>query len=87
MRDKVERLTGEGVARLLVALAKQADIEAPVRPHGIRHTGITALLDAGVGLREAQRFSRHADPRTLMRYDDNRTDIGGELARTLSDLI
>jgi hypothetical protein len=45
------------------------------------------LLDAGVGLREAQRFSRHANPRTLMRYDDNRTDLAGEMARTVSELV
>ena len=40
-----------------------------------------------MGLREAQRFSRHADPRTLIRYDDNRTDLAGALARTVSELV
>jgi integrase/recombinase XerC len=58
-----------------------------VRPHGLRHTAVTALLDAGVGLREAPRFSRHADPRTLVRYGDNRADLAAELARTLSELV
>jgi integrase/recombinase XerC len=58
-----------------------------VRPHGLRHTAITALLDSGASLREAQRFSRHADPRTLMRYDDNRSDIAGEMARRVSELL
>ncbi|GJG89174.1 hypothetical protein tb265_43550 [Gemmatimonadetes bacterium T265] len=86
-RAALERLTGEGVARILAALAERARLTAPVRPHGLRHTAITALLDAGAGLREAQRFSRHADPRTLMRYDDNRTDIAGEMARRVSDLV
>lgn len=79
-----ERLTGEGVTRILTSLAKRAHISGRVRPHGLRHTAITALLDSGAGLRETQRFSRHADPRTLMRYDDNRTDIAGEIARTVS---
>lgn len=82
-----ERLTGEGVACILSSLAKRAQITSRVRPHGLRHTAITALLDSGAGLRETQRFSRHADPRTLMRYDDNRTDIAGEMARTVSDLV
>lgn len=86
-RGALERLTGEGVARILGALADQARLTVPVRPHGLRHTAITALLDAGAGLREAQRFSRHADPRTLMRYDDNRTDIAGEMARIVSNLV
>lgn len=82
-----ERLSGEGVARILAALAARADVSTRVRPHGVRHTAITALLDHGAGLREAQRFSRHADPRTLMRYDDNRTDIAGEMAKQLSELL
>lgn len=82
-----ERLSGEGVARILAALAARANVSTRVRPHGLRHTAITALLDHGAGLREAQRFSRHADPRTLMRYDDNRTDIAGDMAKRLSDLV
>lgn len=82
-----ERLSGEGVARVLASLAERANVTTTVHPHGLRHTAITALLDHGVGLREAQRFSRHADPRTLMRYDDNRTDIAGEMARTVSELM
>ena len=86
-RAAFERLTGEGMACILASLAERANISARVRPHGLRHTAITALLDTGAGLREAQRFSRHADPRTLMRYDDNRTDIAGEMARTISELV
>lgn len=86
-RSLDERLSGEGVARMLATLARRVNIPNRVRPHGLRHTAITALLDHGAGLRETQRFSRHADPRTLMRYDDNRTDIAGEMARTLSDLV
>jgi integrase/recombinase XerC len=73
------------VAHILATLG--ASLGVRVRPHGLRHTAITALLDSGAGLREAQRFSRHADPRTLMRYDDNRSDISGEMARIVSDLM
>lgn len=51
------------------------------------HAAITVLLDQGAALRETQRFSRHADPLTLMQYDDNRTDIAGEMARTVSELV
>lgn len=86
-RAGLGRLTGEGVARTLTALARRAGLADHVRPHGLRHTAITALLDTGAGLREAQRFSRHADPRTLMRYDDNRSDIAGEMARRVSELL
>ncbi len=58
-----------------------------MRPHGVRHTAITALLDTGLGLRDVQRFSRHADVRTLAVYDDNRTDIAGRVAVTMSELV
>ena len=81
------RLTGLAIAKLLAALADRAGLSGAVRPHGIRHTAITALLDAGVGLRDVQRFSRHADVRTLAVYDDNRTDIAGKMAVTMSELV
>jgi integrase/recombinase XerC len=86
-RERGARLTGLGVAKLLAALGERAGIPGGVRPHGIRHTAITALLDAGLGLRDVQRFSRHADVRTLAVYDDNRTDIAGRVAVTMSELV
>jgi integrase/recombinase XerC len=87
LRQPLERLTGESVAKMLRELARRSDLRGAVRPHGLRHTAITTVLDQGVGIREAQRFSRHADPRTLVRYDDNRQDIAGAVARSLSELI
>ena len=38
-------------------------------PHSLRHSLITAPLDAGVALRDVQIAARHADPRTTTRYD------------------
>jgi hypothetical protein len=32
-----------------------------------------------------QKFSRHEDVRLLQRYDDNRQDLGGAVARRLGD--
>jgi hypothetical protein len=32
-----------------------------------------------------QRFSRHKDVRLLQRYDDNRQDLGGAMARRLAE--
>lgn len=59
-----------------------------VHPHALRHCAITAALDAtGGDIRMVQRFSRHADVRTLQRYDDNRQDMAGTAARLLSDLL
>lgn len=80
------RLTGAG----LYAMVKKAglDVDVTARPHGIRHSSITAALDAtGGNLRTVQRFSRHADVNTLTRYDDNRKDLGGQVAETVASLI
>lgn len=56
------------------------------RPHGIRHSGITRVLDkSGGNIRMAQEFSRHKDPRTLMLYDDNRKDLAGEASKLLDE--
>ena len=55
------------------------------RPHGLRHAAITAALDATNGdVRRVQRFSRHADARTLLIYDDARSDMGGEIAALIA---
>ena len=41
-----------------------------------RHTFVTAMLDAGVDLRDVQVAARDADPRTTMRYDRVRQNPG-----------
>jgi integrase/recombinase XerC len=76
-------LTGAGIYALVRYLGKQVGIKT--RPHGIRHTAITEALElSGGNYRAAQKFSRHADPRTLLRYDDNREDLGGKIAQTVA---
>lgn len=75
-----QRLTGRDIHRLVAPLGRRADL-GRVRPHGLRHAAITTALDAGASLRAVQAFSRHADPRTLMLYDDNRRALGGDVAR------
>ena len=81
------RLTGRSVARIVAAAGAAAGL-GHVRPHGLRHTAITAVLDLSRGdVRRARDFSRHADIRTLTIYDDARQDFGGELARQLGDQL
>jgi len=76
-------LTGAGIYALVRGLGKQVGIKT--RPHGVRHTAITEALElSGGNYRAAQKFSRHADPRTLLRYDDNREDLGGKIAQTVA---
>jgi integrase/recombinase XerC len=43
--------------------------------HSLRHA-VTTMLDAGVDLRDVQIAARHADPRTTMRYDRARQNLG-----------
>lgn len=55
------------------------------RPHGLRHLAITEGLDfTGGDVRRGRAFSRHADANTLLRYDDARTDMFGEVARRVA---
>jgi len=80
------RLTGRGLAYIVKAAG--VAVGMVVRPHGLRHAAITAALDAtGGDLRAVQRFSRHRDPRTLMKYDDNRTDLGGKVAALIAGAV
>ena len=65
----------------MAKVAKAADVPATVRPHGLRHTAITEALEvSGGNLRAAARFSRHQRLETILIYDDNRTDVAGQLA-------
>jgi integrase/recombinase XerC len=79
-----QRISGAGLYHLIMDLGQRQGIR--VTPHGLRHLAITDVLDIGVGIRDAQRFSRHKDPNTLLKYDDNRSDIAGKVAQQLEDL-
>ena len=80
---KGERLTGTGLYLVVRDLGRKAGLT--VRPHGLRHAGITEALDLTNGnIRAVQRYSRHRDMRILNLYDDNRTDLGGDVARLVA---
>jgi integrase/recombinase XerD len=48
---------------------------ARMDPYRLRHTFVTTMLDAGVSLRDVQIATRHADPRTTMRYEQARKNL------------
>lgn len=50
-------------------ICKKVGIKKNVTPHGLRHSYVTAALDAGVPLRDVQIAARHSDPRITARYD------------------
>ena len=69
------RLDRHGAGRIVRRAARRAGITKPAGPHTLRHTFITAALDAGVSLRDVQEAASHADPRTTMRYDRARGSL------------
>jgi integrase/recombinase XerD len=70
------RMDRHAATRRLKRLAQAAGIRMPrLHPHVLRHTVVTTMLDAGVGLRDVQIAARHADPRTTMRYDRARKNL------------
>lgn len=83
---KGSRLTGRSVARVLARLGDVAGVGL-VRPHGLRHSAITHALNTFGDIRRAARFSRHHDIRTLQVYDDNRTDLFGEVASAVASAV
>jgi integrase/recombinase XerC len=73
------RLSGTSLYRLVRDLGRKVGLT--VRPHGLRHAAITEALELTSGnVRAVRRFSRHAKLDTLNVYDDNRTDLGGDVA-------
>ncbi|MEG4446701.1 tyrosine-type recombinase/integrase [Microcoleus sp. AT9_B4] len=67
------RLTGDGIRKIVVRHSENAGIKKQMSPHRIRHSAITAALDATDGnVRKVQKLSRHRKLDTLMIYDDNR---------------
>lgn len=80
------RISGEGIRVLVARLGKKAGLGV-VRPHGLRHAGITAALDAGVDVREVRKYSRHKRIETVLIYDDNRQDLGGKTASRVARLV
>jgi integrase/recombinase XerC len=67
------RIAGDSLYRIVQGYAEAAGIDRRVSPHRLRHSSITAFLDASGGnLRAAQALSRHSNQNTLTLYDDNR---------------
>jgi integrase/recombinase XerC len=87
-RSKGHRLDGSTIYRLVRKFSESAGIDRVVSPHRIRHSAITAYLDASDGnIRAAQSLSRHANLNTLNRYDDNRHKYQAIASNTLADLV
>jgi integrase/recombinase XerC len=82
------RLTGEGMRKMIDGHCKAAGINRQMSAHRLRHSSVTHALDATDGnVRKVQKLSRHAKIETLMIYDDNRSNLQGELSNLLADAL
>ncbi|MEG4009806.1 tyrosine-type recombinase/integrase [Microcoleus sp. Pol11C1] len=82
------RITGDGIYKLVQRKSKAAGIEKQMSPHRIRHSAITAALDATDGnVRKVQKLSRHKNLNTLMIYDDNRGRDQHEVTELLDGMF
>jgi integrase/recombinase XerD len=61
-------LTGQSVYDIIQQRAKQAQI-GNVRPHDLRRTFVTRLLEAGVDLNTTRQLAGHSDIQTTASYD------------------
>jgi integrase/recombinase XerC len=85
-KDRITGIDPDSIHLIVGELGKKAGLAKQVRPHGLRHEAITRVLDLTNGnIRAAQIFGGHADPKTTQRYDDNRTDVGGNMTRLLGE--
>lgn len=79
--ELIDRLSGRSVGRITNGL----DLG---HAHGLRHSSITTALDENDGdVRKVARFSRHKNIQTLLKYDDNRKDLGGDVAKGLASKL
>jgi integrase/recombinase XerC len=82
------RIAGDSIYRIVQGYAEAAGIERRVSPHRLRHSSITAFLDASGGnLRAAQALSRHSNQNTLTLYDDNRRQEQKGASGILEELL
>jgi integrase/recombinase XerC len=79
------QLTGDGIYAIVRKTSELAGIKKRMTPHKIRHSGITDALDLAEGdYRKVQHLSRHADPRTILVYEDNKNQYQLELTNKLA---
>lgn len=87
LRRDGDPLTRQGLRTITRTLGKRAGIASPLTPHLLRHSCITNALESGASLRKVQDLARHAEPRTTMRYDRNRTSLDDHAIHSLVAFI
>lgn len=82
------RLSTKSIYRITKKYSAEIPLGKVLSPHQVRHSAITAVLDASNGnVRLAQKFSRHKNLDVLTRYDDNRVQLQKEAVNLLADMV
>jgi integrase/recombinase XerC len=82
------RLCTQSIYDIVSDRCQAAGITKVMSPHRIRHSSITAALEAtGGDVRRVQKLSRHSSLNTLLIYDDNRRNHQGEVTDILDSLV
>lgn len=82
------KLNTDSIYKLVQKYANLAGIEKTLSPHRLRHSAITAALEATNGdVRAVQKLSRHSSLNTLMIYDDNRRNEQKRVTNILESLL
>jgi integrase/recombinase XerC len=82
------RLCTQAIYTVVKERCQAAGISKVMSPHRIRHSSITAALEAtGGDVRRVQKLSRHSSLNTLLIYDDNRRNHQGEVTDILDSLV
>jgi integrase/recombinase XerC len=82
------RLSTQAIYNIVSDRCQDAGITKVMSPHRIRHSSITAALEAtGGDVRRVQKLSRHSSLNTLLIYDDNRRNHQGEVTDILDGLV
>jgi integrase/recombinase XerC len=82
------RLSTKSIYRITKKYSAEVPLGKVLSPHQVRHSAITAVLDASNGnVRLAQKFSRHKNLDVLTRYDDNRVELQKEAVNLLADMV
>ena len=81
------RMNRHAASRIVRRVATKAGITKHLSPHSLRHSFITAALDAGVPLRDVQHAARHADPRTTSYYDHGRKSFDSHATYIVSAFV
>ena len=85
---EIKRLSDQHIYRIVDNVAKAVNLPKKFSPHRIRHSAITAALEATNGnIRAVQKLSRHSQVEILMIYNDFIKDAQGDISNLLGDLF